>query len=143
MPKRYNLTNATLSGRNKRIWEMHLDDWTQTEIASEVGLSQQRVSAIIAECSAGVTETPREQEMRTRHAQVAAKISYWAAIVQDESLPLDDRIKADKRLGYWYDFRARLRAEYAPSSMYIQAGQGGDQMTYRLELDEATRKALT
>lgn len=143
MPKKYMLTKRTLTGRNERIWQMHLDDWTQDEIAAEVGLSRPRISQILAECSAGVQETPREQEMRTRYAQVEAKISYWSAIAQDESRPFDEQVKADKRVAYWYDFRARLRAEYAPANVKLSAVQNGDQMTYQLELPDDVRKALT
>jgi transcriptional regulator with XRE-family HTH domain len=120
-----------------------MEDWTQAEIAAEVGISQQRVSQIIMAGAGDLHELPREAEMRSRRAQVNAKISYWSNIVADEALPLDERIKADKRLGYWWDFRARLNAEYAPSSVWI-GGEGTDKpaVTVVIEGDDI-RKALS
>lgn len=39
----------TLVERNTRIWKLRLQNWTQRQIADEVGLSQAQVSAILAE----------------------------------------------------------------------------------------------
>ena len=126
------LSARTLNGQNKKVWDLFLQDWTQTEIAAEVGLSQQRVSQILQNGADEMAELPRETAMRARRAQVEANISYWAAIARDDSLPLGQREKADKRLGFWYDFRARLNAEYAPSSVYVDGAERAV-IHYRIE----------
>lgn len=143
MPRKYILTGKALAGRNQQIWDLFLEDWTQQEIAAELGISNQRVSQVIREWAAQQDELPRDVSMRARRAQVDAHISYWATIATDEDRTLKDRIAADKRVGFWADFRARLNAEYAPASVWI-GGQGAEDRPHvTVVIEDEIRKALS
>jgi transcriptional regulator with XRE-family HTH domain len=115
-----------------------MQGWTQLEIASRYGLAQPRISQILQVAAGEVEEMPRDMEMRARRAQVEANISYWAE-QREAATSKSAREGADKRLGFWFDFRARLNAEYAPSSVYV-TGDGRPQVHYYIEPSEETEE---
>jgi transcriptional regulator with XRE-family HTH domain len=117
------LSGRALNGKNARVLELFLQDWTQQEIAAEVGLSQPRVSQILTAQAEEVEVLPREATLHRRLAQIDAKISYWSAIAMDDDIHLSSRYAADKRVGWWWDFRARLCGEYAPERHFVHEGQ--------------------
>jgi hypothetical protein len=135
------LTAAALAGRNQKVWDLHCLDWTQAEIAQEVGLSQPRVGQIILEWASELEETPRAQIVASRRAQLDAKVSYWSDMMFDLSLPLSERVKASKEAARWFGERARINGEYAPTNVKLTAHQDG--ATYELELPDDVRRALT
>jgi len=125
------LSTRALNGNAARAWELFLQDYTQHEIAAELGVCQQRVSQLLQAGVASQEYRPRDEEMRVRRAQVEAKISYWSAIALDESRPVGVRVAADKRVAWWYDFRARINAEYAPAAMHMTSD--GREVSYVIQ----------
>jgi hypothetical protein len=111
------LSGRALNGRNKEIWDKFIEGWTQTEIASEYGITQGRVSQILQVAAGEVKELPRDTQMRMRRAEVDSWISYWADKVLSARNEIN-RVQAGKELRAWFDFRARLNAEYAPSAVF-------------------------
>ena len=96
------LTARALNGRNKRVWDLFLEDWTQQEIAAELGISQPRVHEILAAGAGELDIMPRQEMLMLRLAQIEAKISYWSAIAMNDSLPMPTRYAADRRVGDWW-----------------------------------------
>lgn len=62
-----------LEGRNGRIWEDYCAGWTQDHLAAKYGLSQTRVSEIIAQVRASIPPTDLD-EARQRHLDGVAEL---------------------------------------------------------------------
>lgn len=62
-----------LEGRNGRIWEDYCAGWTQAGLAEREGLSQQRISEIIAQVRAEIPP-PDLDELRQRQVDVLAEL---------------------------------------------------------------------
>ena len=131
--------NATaVIGRNELIWQRFIENYTQAEIAEEFGIAQQRVSQIVTEWAQKVEETPREALMRARFAQVDRKISELEERQSQDGLPHALYLAYSTEIRRWFDFRARLRAEYAPARVEV----GGDNEPAHIVITGADVKAL-
>ena len=138
------LTGKVLTdGRNQRIWELRIEqNYSENEIAREMGISQQRVSQILREWARDIEETPRQEQQRLRFEQVEKKISELDEMWHDETKPWALRTWAMTELRKWFDFRARLRAEYAPEQVHA-SGTDPDRVAYSLKIPAALLEALS
>lgn len=59
-----------LDGRTGRVWQMYIRMQTQQAIADELGISQSRVSKIIAEVRASIPQQTREEIVQERVEQL-------------------------------------------------------------------------
>lgn len=75
-----------LEGRDGRIWRAYLLGSTQSELAKDHGLSQQRVSEIIAQARAEIPETDLS-EARKDHLDVMRVLTQTAAEIMEMPLP--------------------------------------------------------
>jgi hypothetical protein len=67
-----------LEGRNGRVWEDYCAGWTQEALAEREGISQQRVSQIIAAVRATIPPTDLD-EARQRHVAFLEEMQRQAA----------------------------------------------------------------
>ena len=122
-----------LEGRNGKIWQKHLAGWTQERIAEHHTISQQRVSEIIREVRASITEEERDDVrltvidrldmavaeahdiMRTRHYVVS---NNGQLVCDEEGVPLRDdgpRLQAAQAIVKFDAERRKLLGLDAPA----------------------------
>jgi predicted transcriptional regulator len=128
-----------LAGENGRVWEMYVrDGLTQREISNELGISQQRVSQIVAAVREGMPPVMREQIVLDRVNQLRELMQPFI-----RATLLGDNISA-RTLMKMLDREARYLGLDAPISLRAAIGALGDEPTrYILDMSDEIREALS
>lgn len=138
-------TGKLLSGRvldkHREAWDMWIDNYTQQQIADHFGVTRRAVQVWLLQAAGEFDgELPREVVMRGRFEQVDSKISALEERQSQPGLPHALYIAYSAEIRKWYDFRARLRAEYAPQQIQVESSEA---IRYQIDMPAETREALS
>jgi len=125
-----------LTGENGRVWQLYVvENWTQQEIADELGISRARVSKILAAVRESLPEIDRQEIVRERVIQLRAVAN---ALVPRVLSGDPQSVRAFLKV---LDREARYLGLDAPTTI-AAAIETAPLARYILEMDADVRKAL-
>lgn len=112
-----------LDGRTGRVWQMYIRMQTQQAIADELGISQSRVSKIIAEVRASIPQQTREEIVQERVEQLRILgNSVFAAADDGDPQAINAFLKIQEREAKLLGLDSAIKQEVDATVRYEIAG---------------------